>query len=178
LGDRVAGQSTADPAGRNDDNVQSLRTLPDGEHVLFDQVGPGVVTFMRMQESYGEPWQLSLDGRSVMTVSPNDLGQTQPDSDSARAFPYPLSLNPERSQGSSIIASSLLFQKSMQWSAQHANGNFYALYRKLPYGTPLTTWSVDEANDDVVNLLRQSGSDIAPTFLCADFPLGHLPRDL
>lgn len=163
LGDRVAGQSTADPAGRNDDNVQSLRTLPDGEHVLFDQVGPGVVTFMRMQESYGEPWQLSLDGRAVMTVSPNDLGQMQPDSDFARVFPYPLSLNPERSQGSSIIASSLPFQKSMQWSAQHANGNFYALYRKLPYGTPLTSWSTDETNDDVVNLLRQSGSDIALT---------------
>ncbi len=163
LGDRVAGQSTADPAGRNDDNVQSLRTLPDGERVLFDQVGPGVVTFMRMQESYGEPWQLSLDGRSVLTVNPNDLGQTQPNSDAARAFPYPLSLNPERSQGSSIIASSLPFQKSIQWSAQHANGNFYALYRKLPYGTPLTSWSTDETNDDVVNLLRQSGRDIAPT---------------
>ncbi len=162
LGDRVAGQSTADPAGRNDDNVQSLHTLADGERVLFDQVGPGAMTFMRMQESYGEPWQLFLDDRSVMTVSPGDLGQMQPDSDPARAFPYPLSLSPEISHGSSIIATTIPFQKSMQWISQHANGNFYALYRKLPYGTPLTSWNTDDTND-VVNLLRQAGSDIAPT---------------
>ncbi len=161
VGDRVVGQSTADPAGRNDDNVQSMRTLTDGEHVLFDQVGPGLVTFMRMQESYGGPWHLSLDGRSVTTIGSDDLGQMQPDSDPAHAFPYPLSLSPQESQGSSIIATTIPFQKSIQWTSQHANGNFYALYRKLPYGTPLTTWSTDATNDDVVNLLRQT--HIAPT---------------
>src|SRR5947209_378088 len=63
LGDRIAGQSTADLAGSNADNVHYLRVLPDGEHVLFDQLGPGIVTFMRMQENYGGPWKLSLDGR-------------------------------------------------------------------------------------------------------------------
>src|SRR5712692_9586854 len=50
FGDRVEGQSTADLAGSNVDNIHYLRVLPDGEHVLFDQVGPGLVTFMRMQE--------------------------------------------------------------------------------------------------------------------------------
>src|SRR5438874_3402545 len=62
-GDRVSGQSTADPGGSNADNIHYLRSLPDGEHVLLDQLGPGIVTFMRMQENYGGPWNLSLDGR-------------------------------------------------------------------------------------------------------------------
>jgi len=50
----------------------------------------------------------------------------------------------------------------MQWTSQHANGNFYALYRKLPYGSTLHTWNGQEPVNDVVRLLRCAGSDIAP----------------
>ncbi len=52
LGDRVEGASTADTGGSNADNRHVVRVLPDGEHVLFDQLGPGIMTFMRMQENY------------------------------------------------------------------------------------------------------------------------------
>ncbi len=55
FGNRVAGQSTADLAGSTIDAIRYLRVLPDGEHVLFDAIGPGIVTFMRMQENYGRP---------------------------------------------------------------------------------------------------------------------------
>ncbi len=160
LGDRVEGASTADPGGSNADNTRIARVLPDGERVLFDQVGPGITTFMRMQENYGGPWNLSLDGHSATTVSTNDLGQIHPSSNPASALPYPLSLNPGESQGSSIVATSIPFQQSMRWTSQHANGNFYALYRKLPYGSNLTTWNGSEPVNDVVNLLRCSASDI------------------
>src|SRR6266702_2765334 len=85
-----------------------------------------------------------------------------PGNDPASAFPYPLSLNPQESQGSSIVAAALPFQQSMQWTSQHANGNFYALYRKLPYGSTLHTWNGQEPVNDVVRLLRCAGSDIAP----------------
>src|SRR5215472_11016869 len=61
LGDRVEGASTVDTAGSNADNAHVVRVLPDGEHVLFDQLGPGIMTFMRMQQNYGGPWNLSLD---------------------------------------------------------------------------------------------------------------------
>jgi hypothetical protein len=162
LGDRVEGVSTADAAGSNADNTNVVRVLPDGEHVLFDQLGPGIMTFMRMQENYGGPWNLSLDGHFTTTVNASDLGQTNPVSDPASTFPYPLSLNPQQSQGSSIVATSIPFQQSMQWTSQHANGNFYALYRKLPYGNTLHTWNGQEPVNDVVRLLRCAGSDIAP----------------
>ncbi|HZO71998.1 MAG TPA: DUF2961 domain-containing protein [Ktedonobacteraceae bacterium] len=162
MGDRVEGQSTADPAGSNADNTHYVRVLPDGEHVLFDQTGPGIVTFMRMQESYGGPWKLALDGHASATINVNDLGQTDPADAPASAFPYPLSLNPQESQGSSILATGLTFNQRMTWASQQANGNFYALYRKLPYGTPLTTWSDTARANDVVNLLRCASSDIAP----------------
>ena len=125
LGDRVEGQSTADPGGSNADNSHYLRVLPDGEHVLFDQSGPGIVTFMRMQEDYGGPWNLSLDGKFTSTVGTGDLGQLTPTNEPALAFPYPLSLNPEESQGISIIAEAILFQQSMLWTSSMTNGNFY-----------------------------------------------------
>jgi len=162
LGDRVEGASTADPGGSNADNTHVVRVLPDGEHVLFDQLGPGMMTFMRMQENYGGPWNLSLDGHFTTTVNTSDLGQTNPVSAPASNFPYPLSLNQQQDQGSSIVATSIPFQQSMQWAAQHANGNFYALYRKLPYGSTLPTWNGYEPVNDVVSLLRCAGSDIAP----------------
>src|SRR6266700_6243679 len=162
LGDRVEGASTADTGGSNADNTHVVRVLPDGEHVLFDQLGPGMMTFMRMQENYGSPWNLSLDGHFITTVNTSDLGQTNPVSAPASNFPYPLSLNQQQDQGSSIVATSIPFQQSMQWAAQHANGNFYALYRKLPYGSTLPTWTGHEPVNDVVSLLRCAGNDIAP----------------
>src|SRR5438270_2156248 len=162
LGDRVEGASTADPGGSNADNTHVVRVLPDGGHVLFAQLGPGIMTFMRMQENYGSPWNLSLDGHFTTTVNTSDLGQTNPVSAPASSFPYPLSLNQQQDQGSSILATSIPFQQSMQWTAQHANGNFYALYRKLPYGSTLPTWTGHEPVNDVVSLLCCAGSDIAP----------------
>lgn len=161
LGDRVEGASTADPGGSNADNTHVARVLPDGERVLFDQVGPGIMTFMRMQQNYGGPWHLSLDEHSAAILNTSDLGQTSPVSSPASAFPYPLSLNPGESQGSSIVAAPIAFQQSMQWAAQHANGNFYALYRKLPYGSKLSTWNGQEPVNDVVGLLRCPASDVA-----------------
>ncbi|HVB21361.1 MAG TPA: DUF2961 domain-containing protein [Ktedonobacteraceae bacterium] len=162
LGDRVDGQSTADPAGSNTDSIHYLRILPDGEHVLFDQIGPGIVTFSRMQETTGGPWNLLLDGHLASSISAKDLGQLSPTSNPAAAFPYPLSLNTQESQGSSIIASAIPYQKSIQWTSQQPNANFYLLYRKLPYGTPITTWDSAMPTQDVVALLRCAGSDIAP----------------
>jgi hypothetical protein len=164
LGDRVEGASTAVTGGSNADNTHVARVLPGGGRVLFDQQGPGIVTFMRMQETYGSPWQLSLDGR-VTTINPSDLGLTNPTGSSAASFPYPLSLNPQQSQGSSIMAASLPFSQSIQWASQHPNGNFYALYRKLPYGSTLPSTTDNSQVSDVVALLRCAGSDLAPASL-------------
>jgi hypothetical protein len=165
LGDRVEGASTADPGGSNADNTHIARILPDGEHVLFDQLGPVIMTFMRMQETYGGPWHLSLNGHFTTTISTSDLGQINPSGSPASSFPYPLSLNPQESQGSSIVATSIPFQQGMQWTSQGANGNFYALYRKLPYGSALPTWNANQPVHDVVRLLRCAGNDIAPQSL-------------
>ena len=162
LGDRVEGESTADTGGSNTDRSHILRTLLGGGSVLFDQLGPGIVTFLRMQENYGNPWQLSLDGRTIPAIQPGDLGQVNPSSAPPSAWPYPLSLDPRESQGSSIVATALPFQQRLVWSSQHPNGNFYALYRKLPYGSPLPSWNAGAPVSDVIALLRCAGSDIVP----------------
>lgn len=165
LGDRVEGEATADLAGSNRDSVHIVRILRDGRHVLLDQAGPGVVTFLRMQERSGAPWQLLLDGGIPLTVRANDLGQVQPTSAPAQAFPYPLSLNPQESQGSSLIMTAIPFQRSITWIAQASSANFYALYRKLPYGTPVQTWTTRPAPADILSLLRCVNSDPVPRTL-------------
>lgn len=165
FGDRVEGASTADLAGSNADNQHLAGVLPDGRHVLFDQTGPGVVTFLRMQEASGAPWQLKLDAQPPLTVRASDLGQMQPAGVPAQAFPYPLSLNPQESHGSSLLMTALPFQNRVQWISQANNGNFYALYRKLPYGTPVQTWSAQPAPADVLGLLRCVNSDPVPPTL-------------
>ncbi len=166
LGDRVLGQSSADLFAGNRDNTHFLRMQPDGGRVLFDQTGPGLVTFMRMQEDYGAPWQLALDGHSSITIHPNDLGQMAGSSTNpARAFLYPLSLNQQESQGSSIVAAPLPFQQHLQWSSHEANGNFYSLYHKLPYGTALPAENNGGTTNDVIRLLRQSAGASLPTTL-------------
>jgi hypothetical protein len=156
IGDRVAGQSTADPGGTNNDAVNTLGTLPGGGRVLFDQAGPGVVTFLRMQEQYGAPWQLSVDGSAPKTISPDNLGLTN----STSPFPYPLSLNQAQSAGSNVIGTPLPYAKSLRFSSTAANGNFYSMYRKLPIDAALPpTNTMDQAR----TLLNSAGTDIAPT---------------
>jgi hypothetical protein len=167
LGDRVEGEATSDPAGSNQDSIHILRVLPDDRHVLLDQTGPGVVTFLRMQERSGAPWQLVLDDGAPLTVRADDLGQVQPSSALAQALPSPLSLNPQESQGSSLLMTALPFQQSITWIAQANSANFYALYRKLPYGTPVQTWTARPAPADVLSLLRCVNSDPVPQTLAA-----------
>ncbi len=163
VGDRVMGQSTADINAHNADSSHYLRTLPGGGRVLFDASGPGLLTFMRMQESYGAPWTLNVDGRQT-EVSATDLGQRQPAEEPARLFPYPLSLTPSEDEGSSIIALPIAFQQRLQWSSSRPNGNFYALYRRLPYSAlPVACQSDPSDAPAVAALLQRSGSAIAST---------------
>ncbi len=175
VGDRVWGQSTADPAGTNADNSHIMRVLTDGQHLLFEQIGPGVMTWMRNQQNYGGPWKLSLDGALVATVDASDLGQLNPGSFPAHAMPYPLSMNIPETEGSSILAVTIPYSESMRWASVNPNGNFYSLYRKLPYGYPISTWTGAEPISDVVQLIRQAGTDIAPTDIFSQSGVVNIP---
>jgi hypothetical protein len=154
IGDRVAGQSTADPVGSNNDSLNVLATRPGGGRVLFDQVGPGVVTFMRMQEEFGGPWRLTADGQT-RTIAGANLGGADP------ALPYPLSLNTEQSRGSSIIAVPTPYADRLTFESTAPNGNFYSMYRKLPVDMPLPRWNTDTIRR-AADLLATAGNDVAP----------------
>ncbi len=134
IGDRALGLSTADLFGNNADSSHYLRALPGGGRVLFDALGPGLLTFARMQEKIGAPWQLNRDGE-LLKVSASDLGQQRPTSSVASLLPYPFSLNVDEDEGSSIIALPLPFAQRLTLSTTRPNGNFYALYRRLPWGS-------------------------------------------
>jgi Protein of unknown function (DUF2961) len=153
IGDRIGSQTTADPGGSN--------AVMDLHGTLLDEVGPGVATVLRFQQSYGSPWGLNVDGKSTV-VNPSDLGEMTPTGDPASLFPYPLSLNEGQSRGSSIIATALPFTDELKVTAGSANENFYSMYRKLPLGAKLPAYGDPTATSAAVDLLRAAGTDIAP----------------
>ena len=154
LESRAASATTADPGGGNDDRAHTLGER-DGGALLMDVAGPGEFTFLRMQEDWGGPWKMSVDGRSAVTASAADLGLAAIDA----TFPFPLSLAPHQSEGSSIIATPFAFGSSFQFSSTSTNGNFYALYRKLPLGGRLPR--AGRGGSDVATLLRASPQTIS-----------------
>src|SRR5439155_20246093 len=82
--------------------------------------------------------------------------------------------HPDQTEGSSILAATIPFSRSMTWTSVGQNGNFYSIYRKLPYGTPLTTWTGSEPITDVVGFMRLAGSDIAPTNIYSQTGIANL----
>ncbi len=162
---RMASASTADPNGTNVDDVHVLRTLANGAKVLLDQVGPTVATFLRMQQSTGAPWTLGVDGQPRAVVAAGDLGNAGATGFPSSALPYPLSLNPQQTPGSSILAAALPASQGLRWSSAGPNGNFYGLFRKLPFGTPVPSWTGGEPTADVAAQLKRAGTDISPAGL-------------
>jgi hypothetical protein len=160
LTSRVTSQSTSDPGGTNHDSSHVLRTRPDGGHVLLDEVGPGEVTFMRMQEDWGGPWQLQVDDGSVTTIQSSDLGADQPVTGTAALFPYPLSVSPDQGQGSTIVASTIPFRRSVRLTALARNGNFYSLYRRFSEGTPVGAMASGAQLNGLVRLLRSGARSL------------------
>src|ERR1700754_541986 len=148
-GTRVGGQSTADPAGTNNDNTNTFGATPEDGRVLFDQAGRGVVTFLRMQRAIGAPWRLEVDGKPARDIPAAALGANH------NLIPYPLSLNPGQTQGSSIIATTWGYQEHMRFRSTGPNGNFYALFRKLPPDIPLP--ESNDAAPGAAALLRSAG---------------------
>jgi hypothetical protein len=128
LSSRAATATTADPGGSNDDRSHVLGSTGDARQ-LMDVAGPGVVTFLRMQESWGGPWTVERDGEADQ-LSIDAVGA--PDVDDR--FPFPLALAPDQSEGSTIVATPMSFASSFRFASTSRNGNFYALYRKLPLG--------------------------------------------
>jgi hypothetical protein len=150
---RAASATTADPGGGNLDSSNTLGSVAGGNgRVLMREAGPGIVTFLRMQENWGGPWNMDVDG-AESTITADDLGT---DHVGAR-FPYPLSLGPEQSSGSSIVAAPIPFAKSFQFASSGRNGNFYALYRKLPLGSEVPSSATTPAV--VAGLLRASPAE-------------------
>ena len=72
---------------------------------------------------------MSADGRSSVTASA-DLGQAAVNA----SFPYPLSLAPHQSEGSSIIATPFAFASSFQILLDVDQRQLLRAVRKLPLG--------------------------------------------
>ena len=153
IGDRVGSESAADRSGSNS---------MVHDRVLLHVLGTGIVTSMRMRQDLGSPWRVSADGRSV-TVGPAGLGH------SGGVFPYPLTLAPAQSEGSSIVDAPVPFRDKVEITASSRDSNFDGIYRQLPYGTALPADSTLSAGNPaiarVAALLGSAGTDIAPAGL-------------
>jgi len=159
---RPISATTADPAGSNTEWTHSVGAVGGGR-LLAQLAGPGLLTFIRMQEATGAPWTASVDGGPPTTIAPSDLGQRSPSGGIAASMPYPTSLGPDLDQGSSIIATPIAYARSLSWASAGRNGNFYALGRRVPTDVNVAAWSADSRAPVAAKALAVAGTDLAPT---------------
>ncbi len=174
IGMRTYMLSTYDRSGANEgaDASHFLYQLSDNFNVSMDIEGAGMLVFARFNHWHGSPWHFVVDGRDhiVQESSTHDSLYPLPDSTflPQSAFPAPLNETWATTKGADLVWSPVPFERSFQmaYSRTHYGTGYYIVDRFVPgiaLSHPLRSWTEQTApNPDVLNLIRQAGSDIAP----------------
>jgi hypothetical protein len=64
--------------------------------------------------------------------------------------------------GSSVLNTGIGFARRLRWDTAKRSWNFYALYKKLPVGTPIRPWTPLQRPADAAMLLRQGAEGQLP----------------
>jgi hypothetical protein len=146
------------------------------EHnVTMDVIGSGVLYFKRANHWHGSPWRYIVDGtENIVTES----GTADPVNAKRKikhatfipeeAFPEPLAYTWTTTKGADLLWVPMGFEKSFQMMyGRTFYGTGYYIYKKYAnedlLSKPIQAWDVSQIPDkDVVDLLNQSGTDIAP----------------
>lgn len=177
IGVRAYMRSTYDRTGGNEtaDASHFLFANEENYNVSLDVKGKGILYFFRTNFWHGSPWHFVVDGRDnlVSESGTNDPLNARkvlkasnfiPES----TFPRPLNWTWEITKGADLIYTPMPFEQSMRiaYSRTHyATGYYiYHLYaNEENLSQKINSFEISKAPDaDVLNLLDQSGSDIAP----------------
>jgi hypothetical protein len=173
LATRASMRSTYDRAGGNEgaDASHFLR-VTSNRAVPLDVEGTGVLSFERYNHWHGSPWHYVVDGNDHVVQETDTATPNAPTPGSsflpAGLFPSPLAWTWSTSQGADLIAVPMPFERSLEIAYERTDyGTGYFIYQLFPKGArnlsqPLTSWAPTPPPQDVVDLINQSGQDVAP----------------
>ncbi|MCL6629762.1 MAG: DUF2961 domain-containing protein [Armatimonadetes bacterium] len=175
IGQRAYMASTFDRTGgnRTADAGHFLYQLADDFNVTMDVMGPGVLEFARYNHWHGSPWHYVVDGNDYIVQESSTADPTKPVENSVflpeRQFPHPLTWTWSVTKGADLMWVPIPFEKSFTMAyGRTCYGTGYYIYHKFMPGMtnlsrPIKSWTINNIPpDDVLDLIRKSGSDIAP----------------
>ena len=157
-GVRALGTSSADPAGGNDDQSHYVGQLPNGEAVLFDEVGPGVIyRFWSTRDinDHGGTYRFYFDGATApqLTIGREQMWGAQD------PFRAPLTLGRAATSGGYVTFFPIAFAKSLviTETGQRAPDYYNINWARISNGTPVATFSGHEDGATVADTWAHPG---------------------
>lgn len=153
-------------------------------NVTMDIIGPGVLYFKRTNHWHGSPWHYVVDGvdNIIKETGTDKLGETDSENPGqyvknnvdhatflpSEAFPEPLTYTWTTTKGADLMWVPIGFKESFQLAYSRTfYGTGYYIYKRYTneelLSQPIESWSInDKPDEDVVDLINRSGTDIAP----------------
>lgn len=177
IGVRAYMRSTYDRQGNNRtaDASHFLYQESDEFNVSLDVKGPGVLYFKRTNHWHGSPWHYEVDGedfivKETSTADPVNAKKKLKDTTyiPEELFPNPLTWTWSITKGADLMWVPLPFEDTFRIAYTRTfYGTGYYIYHIFSPGMkhlsrPLKSWDKTPPEADVLDLLNQSGTDIAP----------------
>ncbi|MBS2026890.1 MAG: DUF2961 domain-containing protein [Deltaproteobacteria bacterium] len=174
IGMRTVMRSTFDRAGGNEgaDASHFLREDSAGHFVATELAGPGALVFFRTNHWHGSPWHEVVDGTDQVVTESSTANPNNPVAGSVflpqNLFPNPLTWTWSITQGADLNWVPMPFTSSFQIAYERTHyGTGYYIINTLPVGaenlvSPLTAWTPTPPGDDVLALIADAGTDLAP----------------
>nr|WKN37501.1 DUF2961 domain-containing protein [Tunicatimonas sp. TK19036] len=178
LGMRAYMRSTYDRLGNNytADASHYLYQESDTFNVALDVKTPGVLYFVRTNHFHGSPWHYEVDGEDFLvketsTDDPIDAKTRYKNTTfiPEELFPNPLTWTWAITKGADLMWVPIPFEQHFRLAYSRTYyGTGYYIYHAFPEGAdylsqPLTSWQQSPPDPKVLDLINQSGSDLAPS---------------
>jgi hypothetical protein len=175
LGVRAYVRSTFDRTGGNHfaDAAHYIRQIDDHHSVAVDEQGPGILWFVRHNHWHGSPWSYTVDGRDRIVSESSTADPTRPVENSVflpqDLFPSGLTYTWSVTKGADLSWVPIPFEKQLQlaYGRTRYGTGYFILWKIMPGLTNLSRrlegWTDGSVPPrEVLELLRRSGTDIAP----------------
>ena len=177
LGMRAGMRSTYDRTGNNRraDASNYLYQVSDHFNVSLEVKNPGVLYFVRTNHFHGSPWHYEVDGKDFIvketaTDDPVDAKKRYETTTfiPEKLFPNPLTWTWSITKGADLMWVPIPFEEKLRLAYSRTfYGTGYYIFHSFPLGVdylsqPLTSWKQQPPNPQVLELIKQSGKDLAP----------------
>jgi hypothetical protein len=174
FGVRAYMRSTYDRSGGNEaaDASHFLRQESEDRNVTLDVAGSGVLYFTRTNHWHGSPWHYVIDGTDHVVRESSTADPNNPVDDSVflpeAPFPNPLTWTWSTTRGADLNWVPMPFERTLSLAYERTHyGTGYYIYHLFAdarddLSAPIQSFQAEAPGDDVLELLRRAGEDIAP----------------